>query len=226
MSNFSIKIKQFFTECKSSPNKAIAAVICAAAAVVLAVLLAVAFSFFVKAVLPFLLGGGVLILIFSNFWEDLFTKLGSKEQPPVLFPVYLAFENGRILPHLADEIFHDLYGRFEACHYVNFCESANRLVYSFKCIPRRDMPVDYDFIQLLQRQTEGILSRELSMNGWNPANCQDMTAVDILHDTMYITFAKNMQGVSEVISIQNSVRQKYLDDHTPSSGGLTDRWED
>ena len=225
MNNFLNRLKNFIRDCKQSPKKAVIAALALVAAVVVTIVLVASLATVIKTIFAFLAGVSVLLLIFTDFWEILYDRLRTPEQSTVLFPVYLGFEGGRIIPHLADQIFGSLYGRFDTCYFSNWCEAANHLTYAFKCVLRPDMPLDYNLIQLLQKQTEGILSRELSENGIVGANCQNLVAVDIVHDTMYITFAKNTQGIQEVINLQNRVRQKYLDDTGTPRDGISDKWE-
>lgn len=225
MKDFKERFRETMKKYGVTREKVAVAVVVILAAVLLICLLAI-LATAIKPLLGLAAGIGVVLLIFTDFWERLFRRLEAAKQPPAPFPVYFGFEDGRIVPHLVDEIFGSLYRRFETCYFTNWCETENRLVYAFKCVPKPDAPVDYEYLQLLQKQAEGIISHELGLGGITGVACQNIVVVDFVHGTLYISLAKNNLGIQEVLSLQANIRRKYLADAQPADDDFSDKWKE
>ena len=112
MKDFKERFRETMKKYGVTREKVAVAVVVILAAVLLICLLAI-LATAIKPLLGLAAGIGVVLLIFTDFWERLFRRLEAAKQPPAPFPVYFGFEDGRIVPHLVDEIFGSLYRRLK-----------------------------------------------------------------------------------------------------------------
>lgn len=174
---------------------------------------------------------GVLFPVILVAWgpdalERFIEGIGEKPQTIVQYPVYFGYEGGRVVPNSVDSIFQEMYGMFAACYFFGFAESASRVLYSFKYSLKPNMTVDYNFIMLLQKIAEHILNRQLSDYNVTGVKSQDLVVLDISNNKLEISFAKNGNGIQEVLEIQHYIREKYLGKGVAASsaGKFTDVW--
>lgn len=152
----------------------------------------------------------ILLYICTPFWEKLAHAISRGKTPPVQYPVYLGIDGSRVLPQEITRIFEGVCRRFQVCYFALCNDTGNRLEYVFPCIPRPDTAVDYDFILLLQKEVESILSPLFLEKELSTALLPDIVAVDIRNGKLLISLAKNDAGIRETSELQERIRKTYL----------------
>lgn len=223
------KVRERFMEsCKRSKKSAAIHIVTAALVIALLTAAAVALAYGALQALKVLAVLLVAAVVFMpDSFERMISKIGEQPQPIVQYPVYFGYEDYRIVPNLVDRLFKELYGWFSVCYFSDFSETPNRVIYAFRCSSKPDAVIDYDFILLLQKIAEHILSRQLSDCGFAGIRCQNLVALDIVNENLMISFAKNDTGIQETLQIQEQTRRKYLSDSgvAAPSEKFTDRWD-
>lgn len=195
--------ERFLESCKRSKKSAVVHIISAVLVSALLIAGAVALAYGALQALKVLAVVLVVaVVLMPDAFERMASKIGKQPQPIVQYPVYFGYEDCRIVPNLVDCSFKELYGWFSACYFSNFSEGPNRVIYAFRCCPKPDAAIDYDFILLLQKIAEHILSRQLSDYGFSGIRCQDLVVLDIINDKLMISFAKNDTGILETLQMQ------------------------
>lgn len=219
-------IDEFVRSCKKSKRQAVINIFCSIGVLVLACALVALTIFAVYKVTLWALGVIFFLWLFvPGILDNISLKMNTTPQIPSAYPVYFGWRDGRVVPVLIDNIFAEVYSVFQVCYYENVHEKENRIIYTFKIVPRPDLPVNYDFHILVQNMAEKILAASLAE--WNmTAPCGNMVAVKLSTDTLCISFAKNNAGIDETITYQE---QLYKTSHNPTeknNDNFTENWDD
>lgn len=215
--------KHFQEDCKKSKENAIRDI----SLLVLGVILTAAVLYGLFYVSRYLLVGVILLVIFVpglDKWLE--NKLSGNSTQVSTYPVYVGSNGMRVLPHLVSDAFVNFDKYLAVSYFDNFGENQTHVFYRFQYREKPGMPVSYDLLMILQKESEKVLSSHLKEFGvFLP--CEDMVVVDIQSGHVMVAFAKNDIGIQETIEQQERIRRKYLDPHDKPPGGvMQENWDE
>ena len=215
-------IKNFFEDCKKSKKNTIRDISLLMLGIILAAI--VLYSLFY--ICRYLLVGLLFLVIFVpglDVWLQ--KKLSGNTAQPDVYPVYVGSNEMRILPNSVDAAFVNFGKYFSVCYFDNFWENQTHVFYRFQYSEKPGMPVSYDLLMILQKESEKVLSSHLKEFGlFLP--CEDMVVVDICSGYVMVAFAKNDVGIQETLRQQERIRRKHLAPHDkPPGASMQENWD-
>lgn len=178
--------------------------------IILFVLLAAAFKEPIAAIVRCLCYSVALLIVVAptvTFLRGMYHKYCTPSAPSV-YPVYFGHNGVCWNIENIDKEFHEIESCFQTCYPMLPYEQVNTIEYYFRFLPKREMPVSYELIQLIQRMGEKMAARKFQQIGLS-GKFENVVACDIKGECLRLMFAKNEKGIISVTSMQNIVYHSY-----------------
>lgn len=151
------------------------------------------------------------------------------QHPVISYPVFRGFQPGSNYCQAAiiDEEFKDIADFFDSCYFDHFVDQVkwNCVIYVFRIRPKKDMPVSYELLDLIQHICEKKASVFFSENGLYRVY-SNVVACNFGHNVLQIAFAYNPQGEAQIVKLRNEAyrqwHQKQAQDNASASGTMTE----
>lgn len=151
------------------------------------------------------------------------------QHPVISYPVFRGFQPGSNYCQAAivDEEFKEIADFFDSCYFDHFIDRVNWncVIYIFRIRPKKDMPVSYELLDLIQHICEKKASVFFSENGLYRVY-SNVVACNLGHNVLQIAFAYNPQGEAQIVKLRNEAyrqwHQKQDQDNAPASGTMTE----
>lgn len=166
----------------------------------------------------------IIVAPTTLFLRNLYHKSKQSATLPA-YPVYFGHNGITWNVEKINEEFHEIEKCFQSCYFTYVNEQINIIEYYFCFLPKRELPVSYDLIRLIQRMGEKMAARNLQQYGISTIY-ENMVGCEIQGECLKLTFAKNENGLAYVASLQNGVYRNY---HTPqyqADSDMGESWED
>lgn len=147
--------------------------------------------------------------IVTNTLMDIIRGFSEKEIKFPIYPVFIGFNGYDIMPQNVENAFKELSNYFEMIYFDCYNNNnPNRIVYRFKnANPKSDLEY-IDLIELLQKIIETILVHHFREQDFYMP-CDNLVAVRIQGDVLYVSIAKNDMGIIET----KNYRRKHKNDY-------------